>query len=257
MILKRGVIGEAVGKLIDDLTKLGYAPAGAPGANFNADVAAALQAFQSQHIGPNGIPLVVDGEAGPLTLWAIDVALGRRKAAAWAAPEPVTPVTAPKEGSKTGWAALQVAKDELKNGAGEQGGDNRGPDIKRYHEGTGASEGDDWCASFVSYCFKKENPGAMPYKATAGARDTLAKFKAKGWDFVASVNNPPAAGDIIVWYRGPRDGWKGHIGIVSDYRDGIVYTIEGNRGSYPSKVAAFSYTLGQIDKLLGFGRAVP
>ncbi len=69
MILKRGVIGEAVGKLIDDLTKLGYAPAGAPGANFNADVAAALQAFQSQHIGPNGIPLVVDGEAGPLTLW--------------------------------------------------------------------------------------------------------------------------------------------------------------------------------------------
>lgn len=257
MILKRGAIGEAVRNLIEDLTALGYPPDGEPGANFNADVAAAVKAFQSQNIGPNAIPLVADGEAGPLTFWAIDVALGRREAPAWPAREPVLAGTAPTAGSKSGWNALQVAKKEFAKGAGEAGSDNHGPDIRRYHEVTGASEGESWCASFISYCFKEGNGGTTPYQPTAGARKTLARFKAKGWDFAASVNNPPAAGDIIVWYRGPRNGWMGHIGIVSDYRDGIVYTIEGNRGPYPSKVSAFSYTLGQIDKLLGFGRAVP
>jgi hypothetical protein len=257
MILKRGAVGEAVSKLIEDLTKLGYAPDGLPGANFNADVAKAVMAFQSENNGPNQIPLVLDGEVGPLTQWAIDVALVRRQAPPLPARSATLPDSAPKAGSKTGWNALQVAKQELANGAGEQGGNNSGPDVMRYHGVTGTPAGASWCASFVAYCFKTGNGGTMPYQATAGARDTLAKFKAKGWGFNASVNNPPAAGDIIVWYRGPRNGWMGHIGIVSDYRDGIVYTIEGNRGPYPSKVSAFSYTLGQIDKLLGFGRAVP
>jgi hypothetical protein len=257
MILKRGAIGPAVAELVADLTKLGFAPDGEAGANFNADVIAAVKAFQSENIGPNAIPLVIDGEVGPLTRWAIDVALGRREAPAVPDREAVLADGLPAAGSSSGWNALQVAKDELAKGAGEKGSDNHGPDIKRYHKVTGASEGDSWCASFISYCFKEGNGGTMPYGATAGARDTLGRFKAKGWDFAASVGNPPTAGDIIVWYRGPRNGWMGHIGIVSDYRDGIVYTIEGNRGSYPSKVRAFSYTLGQIDKLLGFGRAVP
>lgn len=257
MILNRGAVGEAVKTLIEDLTKLGYAPDGLPGANYNADVAKAVLAFQSQHIGPNEIPLVLDGEVGPLTQWAIELALSRMKAPALPARTPALPSGAPRAGSKTGWNALQIAKRELARGVGEQGGDNAGPDVMRYHAVTGAAKGDSWCASFVAYCFVTGNGGKAPYQPTAGARETLTRFKAKGWDFAASVSNPPAAGDIIVWYRDPRSGWKGHIGIVSDYRDGIVSTIEGNRGPYPSKVAAFSYTLGQIDRLLGFGRAVP
>ena len=255
MLLKQGDKGPDVKKLVSDLIKLGFAPKSGKGDDFTSDVKKAVRAFQSQGIGPNLIPLVVDGQVGPLTRWALDVALG--KIATPAVPAvPIDAATArPKSASKTGWNALQIAVAEMNAGAGEVGGDNAGPHVMKYHAVTGASSGDSWCASFVSYCFKTGNPGAMPFQPTAGARDLLGKFKKNGWDFKASIDNPPMPGDIIVWWRDSLDGWKGHIGIVSSYANGVVKTIEGNRGSFPSKVSSFQYTLGQIDKLLGFGRA--
>jgi CHAP domain len=200
---------------------------------------------------------VVDGQAGPLTRFALDVALKRKK------PVPVSslPVpgiaSRPANASKAGWNALQIAKRELAAGAGEAGGDNKGPDVMRYHAVTGGKAGESWCASFVSYCFKEGNPGAMPYAPNKGARATLKAFKDKGWAYQADLDNPPEPGDIVVWWRNKLESWEGHIGIVSGYSDGIVHTIEGNRGDYPSKVSAFHYKLGKIDRLLGFARAKP
>jgi hypothetical protein len=201
--------------------------------------------------------LVVDGRAGPLTGWALDVALGKIKPPDVPSKPVPLATSKPAVSSKTGWNALQIAIKELNAGAGESGSDNAGPDVMRYHAVTGGKKGYDWCASFVSFCFDAGNPGAMPFQPTFGARDLLDKFKAKKWDYKASIANPPAAGDIIVWWRNSLSDWRGHIGIVSGYEHGIVSTIEGNRGAYPAKVKSFSYTLGQIDRLLGFGRAVP
>lgn len=250
MILKRGMIHEEVAQLAKDLSALGFYR-GPIGENFNTDMEAAVKAFQSQYVGPDQLPLVVDGQVGPLTHWALDIARGRTSSKKSPAPG-----AKPAGSSKAGWNALAIARRELAAGAGEKGADNDGPDVMKYHAVTGASAGDSWCASFISYCFAEGNPGAMPFEPTAGAREVLKQFKQKGWDFQASVNSPPAPGDIIVWWRGPREGWLGHIGIASAYENGLVHTIEGNRGPYPSKVAAFHYVLGRIDKLLGFGRAV-
>jgi hypothetical protein len=257
MILQRGMIGPDVGKLVNDLIKVGFAPDSGPGNNFNADIETAVRAFQSTHIGPDHAPLVIDGKVGPLTRFALDVALGEL-------PSPQVPNQPlpnidgrPADSSVAGWNALQIARQEFARGAGETVGDNLGPDIDRYRAVTHADAGASWCASFVSFCFDKANPGAMPFAPEAGARALLKEFQDKGWDYQASVESPPAPGDIIVWWRESLASWKGHIGLIASYEHGIVKTIEGNRGAFPSKVASFQYTLGQIQQLLGFGRAVP
>ena len=258
MLLQRGVIGPEVGKLVNDLIKVGFAPDSGPGINFNADVETAVRAFQSSHVGPDLIPLVIDGKVGPLTRFALDAALGERPPLQ-IPNQPLPNINArPADASLSGWNALQIAKQELASRAGETGGDNLGPDIDRYRAVTHAGAGESWCASFVSYCFDKGNPDHhMPFAPEAGARALLKEFQDKGWDYQASLESPPAPGDIFVWWRESLASWKGHIGLIASYEHGIVKTIEGNRGPFPSKVTSFQYTLGQIKQLLGFGRAVP
>ena len=251
-LLKIGMAVVEVLQLINDLTSIGFKPSGTKGNLFTSGVKSAVMAFQSQNIGPNLQPLKIDGQVGPLTRWALDVALGK------IAMPKIPAVAAPGNDSKpTGvsqvaWNALKVARDEL--GKGESGGDNQGADVMKYHAVTGAKAGDSWCASFVSYCFNQGNPGNMPYNPTAGARETLKRFKDTGWTYEASLDTPPRPGDIIVFWRGPKTGWMGHIGIVESYQNGILTTIEGNKGPFKSVVRRYTYTLGQIDKLLGWGR---
>jgi hypothetical protein len=253
-LLKKNSTGPAVARLIQRLVAVGYLPAGTGGNLFDNAVFAAVKRFQAKHMGPNGLPLVIDGEVGPLTEFALSVALGEL-------PEPPNnsmPLpqvnAAPAGASIAGWNALQAAKAEMAAGAKEIGGHDSGPFCRKYLAVTGLDEGFDWCAAFVSFCFKDGNPGAMPYTPTAGSRATLKAFRDRGWAYDASFENPPIAGDIIVWWRGSITGWRGHIGIVAGYEHGIVHTIEGNR---TPRVEAFSYTFGQIDRLLGFGRAKP
>lgn len=257
MLLKQGMVGLEVSQLINDLIAVGYPPDTGQGNNFNAEVEAAVKAFQSQNIGPNHLPLVVDGKVGPLTQWALDVSLERIPAPHVLDAAIVPTGSKPADSSSTGWNAVQIAIRELNAGAGESGSNNAGPDVMRFHNVADGKAGWDWCASFVSYCFHEGNPGAMPFKPTVGARDLLSKFKKQGWTYNASIVSPPAPGDIIVWWRVALSDWRGHIGIVASYNNGIVTTIEGNKGPFPTKVKSFSYTLSQIDRLLGFGRSVP
>ncbi len=252
MQMKLGDKGPDVLQLTNDLVQLGLLSG--PGQIFNKAVEAAVKKFQAQNLDPENNPLVIDGEVGPLTRFAIDVVLGRRPAPA-AAPAQPLPAHGPG-GSQSGIAALGVAIAEMNRGAGEQGGDNLGPDVHMYLNGL-VPDGSSWCAGFVSYCFAHSGL-AMPYKYSVGAQDILGQFKKKGWLYTASVTNPPEPGDIIVFTRATKaEPWLGHIGLVHGYADGIVTTIEGNRGPYPSKVSSFTYVLGRIGNLLGFGQAQP
>lgn len=47
------------------------------------------------------------------------------------------------------------------------------------------------------------------------------------------------------------DGWQGHIGLVHQLKDGMLYTIEGNK---ISRVQGFSYVFSRMDRLLGFAQ---
>jgi len=240
-ILKFGATGSAVRKVTEFLKRLGFISSSK--SRFDAEVRKAVKAFQSQNVDPRGRPLSVDGIVGPLTLWALEGGTVE------------TPINSlgniPSGGSRIGRAALRIAIQEMEAGAKEISGNNRGPWVKKYLNGL-APEGNSWCAGFVSWCHE-EAPGAMPFEYSVGARDIRNQFRRSGWSYDASEAQPQP-GDIVVWWRGTIDSWKGHIGLVHHYKDGILYTIEGNRGNFPAKVQSYNYVLSRMDKLLGFGR---
>jgi peptidoglycan hydrolase-like protein with peptidoglycan-binding domain len=244
MILKKGSTGPAVRTLARDLARLGYY-SGPATSTFDNEVWKAVRAFQMQGIDAAGRPLVVDGQAGPVTIAAIASELNGSTPSAPAQ----AAGNAPPGGSARARAALRVAMAELARGAGESGGNNKGPDVKSYLNGI-IDPPADWCAAFVSFCFKNSGH-PMPYNYSLGARDVLKQLKDNGWGVKVNAEAPPVPGDVIVWWRNAPDAWQGHIGIVHGYADGIVTTIEGNK---TPKVGKFTYTLGAIDRLLGFAR---
>ena len=252
MILRRGSRGDAVFATTKLLAALGYLPAARK--EFDAAVAMAVRAFQSQHLDPRGAPLVPDGIVGPLTLFALDAATGRRPDA-----EPSRPGlsdTAASGGGSVALAALEMALAEYRRGAGEAGGNNRGSDIRRYLDGR-APEGSDWCAGFVSHCFRAGAAALrqeMPFSYSVGARDIRNQLRNKGWEYKPTLAAPPQPGDIVTWWRGSQAGWQGHIGLVHSCADGVLTTIEGNRGAFPAKVGPFTYVLSRMERLLGFSR---
>lgn len=211
----------------------------------------AVCAFQSQNLDQHGQPLVVDGQVGPLTWWSLTH------------PKPdLQPVTAVEYaemppasagGSAIGRAALEAAVGELRAGAAEIGGDNRGPFVKKYLQPAGFPEGEPWCASFASWCYLQACGGAasrMPFNYCPGARALMAEFQQKGWAVTPESGYLPKPGDLVFWWRVQLDGWQGHVGLVHQLKDGMLYTIEGNRSP---RVQGFSYVFSRMDKLLGFG----
>ena len=247
--LKKGDQGPKVVELQKLLTQQGY-PVEAIGI-FGPKTYNAVRAFQSQNLDQHGQPLVVDGKAGPLTWWSLTH------------PKPViippsavdyTTLPPPEAGGSTlGRAALAAAIGELRAGAGEIGGNNSGPWVQKYLAPAGLDEGNPWCASFVSWCYLQAVGGdkhVMPFAYCPGARNLLEEFKAKGWAYAPNSGYQPQPGDIVVWWRVKLSGWLGHVGFVHQVKDGMLYTIEGNKSP---NVQGFSYVFSRIDKLLGFG----
>jgi len=252
-ILKRGSTGEKVKELQRLLNKKGL--------NLLVDgifgyaTYKAVKAFQSQNLDKHGRQLEVDGKVGPLTWWSLKNT----------SPIDVTPAIDYTEipdislgGGSVGRRALQTAINEMKNGAGETGGENLGEYVAKYLGPAGLSPPQSWCASFVSWCFlqavggNKEN---MPFNYSPGARDIYSQFRRKQWHFKWGDpgGKTPEPGDIVAWYRYTLADWQGHIGLVHHYADGFLYTIEGNRSA---KVEGFDYVMVRMEKLLGFGRAI-
>ena len=240
-VLKYGSSGSDVRKMTTLLKAVGYLQKATT--QFDAVVRKAVKAFQAHHVDPRGVPLAVDGIVGPLTWWALK---GDRPDV-----EPSLSGSIPSGGSRIGRAALRAAMAEAEKGAREVGSNNHGPWVEKYLNGL-APEGNSWCAGFVSWCFDQA-PGAMPYNYSLGARDVRNQFRHKGWTYDLGEEEP-APGDIVVWWRGTFNGWQGHIGFVHHCADGILHTVEGNRGPYPSPVQSYTYVLSRMEKLLGFGR---
>ncbi len=61
----------------------------------------------------------------------------------------------------------------------------------------------------------------------------------------------PKPGRHVVWWRGRADGWLAHAGLVHRLKEGMPYTLEGNKST---KARDFSCAHSRMDKLLGFGR---
>lgn len=243
-VLLEGRRGSAVLKLTRILKKRGFLDSS--NSHFNRTVFRAVQEFQARHVDSRGRPLVADGVVGLLTWWALE-----NEIEVLAPPVGVNFESIPaRGGSRRGRAALAAAIGEIHSGAREIGSNNSGPYVKKYMNGI-IEPPANWCAGFVSWCFA-QHPDGIPFRYSLGARDIRFQFKRQGW--LLEESELPEPGDIVVWWRGQPDGWKGHIGLVHHFTNGLVYTIEGNKGAFPARVRGFDYVQGRIDRLLGFGR---
>ncbi len=250
VLLKLGASGPDVSKLTGLLVAHGLLAKKT--AQFDAEVRKAVRAFQSANIDPRGQPLVVDGAVGPLTWWALETADISAVLRTSASPD-LTRL--PAGGSQAGRAALQAAITEMQSGAKEIGANNSGKWVKKYLNGL-APEGENgsWCAGFVSWCFQEGGGGALPFSYDVGAQSLYRQFRQRGWTYDPATQTPEP-GDIVAWWRGATQTWKGHIGLVHHVENGILYTIEGNRGAFPAPVRGFDYVASRMEKLIGFGRA--
>ncbi len=247
VILKKGDTGSPVKEIQTLLMEKGFITDEEVSGVFDNETYLAVRAFQAQNLDRHGEPLSVDGKVGELTLWSLKN------------PKPDIQSNAAVDftlmpdksfgGSKIGREALERAIAELKAGAREIGGDNRGPFVQSYLHGI-LPEGNPWCAGFVSYCFSC-NVQKFPFKYSLGARDILQQFKKNGWAKAPGQEYLPQPGDIVVWWREQLGGSKGHVGIVHHLEDGFLYTIEGNKSP---RVQGFKYVFSRMEKLLGFGQ---
>lgn len=243
ILLKKGQTGPQITALTTLLVKHGFLAAATD--SFDARVKTAVLGFQSQNLDERGLPLKVDGLVGPVTWWALNHSEERSMP-----PQAAPAATLPPGGSVRGRAALSMALAEMAAGAAEIGSNNDGPFVHKYLKGLTPPPAN-WCAGFVSWCFD-QHPDGCPYGYSLGARDVLKRCRARGWVYDPKTQ-APQPGDIVVWRRGPVDGWEGHVGLVYESTaGGILYTIEGNKGGFPAPVQRFNYVLGSMSSLLGF-----
>ena len=220
---------------------------------FDDEVEEAVRAWQHHGVDPRGRPLKVDGVAGAMTLASLR---GHTANTFLMVPDDLDAIAGAPHDYAEG--VVRRAIGEMRAGAKEIGGNNKGKWVTKYHRGKEPEgRGWAWCAAFTSWCFSKaaEDMGVeMPFEYTGGAQNIIRQFARRGWVVPVSHEAPPLPGDVVVWWRGQTRTWKGHVGIVWGYRGRTCYVIEGNVGKFPAKVRMFSYDLDSMPKLIGFGR---
>lgn len=106
-----------------------------------------------------------------------------------------------------------------------------------------------WCDAFVDWCVlqmcKRFGYGAdMARKVLCGDFDDYTYASVALYKKAGRWSNSPHRGDQIFF------GGSGHTGIVTEVKDGKVYTIEGNKGD---EVRRCSYAVGN-GNIIGYGR---
>lgn len=215
---------------------------------FTREVKVAVMDFQARHLDPRGLPLVVDGIVGPLTWWALE------QFEDYTEPPELPHLDIPDTGGSTiGRDALAVALAEALDGAREVGANNFGPFVEKYLMRIIPAPAN-WCAAGFSWCFHEAcGDAAMPFNYSLGARDIRNQFKRKGWTYEHGEKDPEP-GDAVFWWRGRPEGWMGHIGLVRKLDNGILYTVEFNKGAFPAPVRGFEYVFSRMERVLGFGQ---
>jgi hypothetical protein len=183
---------------------------------FNADTESAVKLFQSQSSDAHGIPLVVDGQLGPIS-WAALFGTSINPPA----PQPITNELFAK--------VLEVANSQI-GVLEDPPGSNRGAKVEEFLASAGCSPGDPWCASFVYWCFREASKSLNvnnDLPRTGSCMFHWGKTKAKKITSLDATNNPLLVqpGYVFIMDHG---GGKGHTGIVTGVADGYIQTVEGN-----------------------------
>jgi hypothetical protein len=115
-----------------------------------------------------------------------------------------------------------------------------------------------WCAFFVSQCYRAEllargDEALLQHwrRIASGDCDTLwQRLSAEGWTWARIGGAPPARGDLL--FLGDGADLR-HVGLVEEYADRRVRTVEGNAGRLTDRVARGRYSLAD-SRIWGFAR---
>ena len=162
---------------------------------------------------------------------------------------------------------IAVAKNEVgyvekasNNNLDSKTGNAGSSNYTKYERDVFGSNGNYWCASFVSWCFytaagkNKNKATSILLSLTRSADGMMTAFKNKN-QFTTSNPQP---GDVI-FFSGSRHAGANHVGIVTNVDGGKVYTVEGNTSvgagvvDNGGGVAEKSYDLS-TSRILGYGR---
>lgn len=130
-------------------------------------------------------------------------------------------------------ANTQMGIKEYTNGSNKQ--------IEAYHRfstlnnDTKATDNVSWCSSFMCYCFE-----------SAGLESTNSKL-ARSWLKYGKETKEPMKGDIVVFWRESRNGYKGHVGLFVGFTKSGNILVKG--GNQSDSVCVKTYSKEQ---LLGF-----
>lgn len=199
------------------LNSLGYGPLDVNG-TYGRTTRDAVKLFQARATDLSGSPLKVDGIIGPLTWGGL-----------FGGDAQITARTTRLLREVLSTAAQQVGVLETPPGS------NRGREVDEYVRSVGLDPAGKhpWCAAFVYWCFQQaSNREGIPNPAirTAGVLDHWTKA---GQSEVHRILSDDVEEDITLLKPGLifviRTGnWQGHMGLVADYREGKLVTIEGN-----------------------------
>lgn len=225
----------AVRRVQARLVALGCGPLAADGL-FGRETERAVRTFQARFPDALGLPLLVDGEVGPVT-WAALFGEAGAAAAGNGARTRAGDAAAPAATAASG----SLAADALARAAGEVGvseappGSNRGARVEEFQRAAGCPPGSAWCAAFVYWCVAgaaAASGRANPLPRTGGVLEMWRRGRAAGLPSLTAAEAVARPGAVLPGMLFVQDhgGGKGHIGFVEgfDAASGRLVTVEGN-----------------------------
>jgi uncharacterized protein (TIGR02594 family) len=193
------------------LRALGYDPGPIDGIRGRLTIGA-VKAFQADH------GLVVDGIVGPRTA----AKLFRRRAAA--PPRGGSASLPPPQGAEVAQLIPWYAEARRLVGTREAPGKANNPVIMDWADNLDIHyPGDDvpWCGLFVAHCIASALPDEPLPDNPLGARQWLK----------LGLEHEPSEGAVLVFWRGSKGGWLGHVGFYAGEDAGAFHVLGGNQSN--------------------------
>lgn len=116
---------------------------------------------------------------------------------------------------------INVALSQI--GTKEIVGKNHNPEVLKYFKEIGhkwvTTDETAWCSAFVNWVCKQSD---KPYTK---------KLNARSWLKIGQKTECPEIGDIVVFWRGKPDSWKGHVAFFIRETKTHVYVLGGNQNN--------------------------
>jgi hypothetical protein len=202
------------------LQRTGYGMAVRADGYPSAELWAAVEQFQLQHVGPSGAPLAPDGVVGPATWWALDNPSGKAQRSGYALALPLTGTLKPLREA----LMVELVSEYRLDVAESPDGSNRGKQIDGYWGNTGLL-GLPWCCALVSEILRR----ALKRYPLGAHFTSVAKMVSRAQE-LGLITRYPRPFDIFCQVRS--DG-TGHCGFASVFDPGgsVFGTFEGNVGN--------------------------